>query len=105
MSILIKGVEMPENCIYLDEKANTKYCFFCNHDDYPFCAYRGSGLGIEDERPDWCPLVEVPTPHGRLIDADKLFSNIEVKDGLIAVVHKWIKRAPTVIDAERRTDV
>ena len=22
--------------------------------------------------PDWCPLVEIPTPHGRLIDADKL---------------------------------
>jgi hypothetical protein len=21
-------------------------------------------------RPDWCPLIEVPTPHGRLIDAD-----------------------------------
>ena len=21
-------------------------------------------------RPDWCPLVEVKTPHGRLIDAD-----------------------------------
>ena len=20
-------------------------------------------------RPDWCPLIEVPTPHGRLIDA------------------------------------
>jgi hypothetical protein len=20
--------------------------------------------------PDWCPLVEVPEPHGRLIDAD-----------------------------------
>ena len=22
-------------------------------------------------RPDWCPLVEVKTPHGRLIDADE----------------------------------
>ena len=21
-------------------------------------------------RPDWCPLIEVPTPHGRLIDGD-----------------------------------
>ena len=21
-------------------------------------------------RPDWCPLIEVPTPHGRLIDAN-----------------------------------
>ena len=22
--------------------------------------------------PDWCPLIEIPVPHGRLIDADKL---------------------------------
>ena len=22
-----------------------------------------------DFRPDWCPLVEIPTPHGRLVDA------------------------------------
>ena len=27
-------------------------------------------------RPDWCPLIEVPTPHGRLIDADALESKI-----------------------------
>ena len=26
----------------------------------------------EGGRPDWCPLIEVPTPHGRLIDKDKL---------------------------------
>jgi hypothetical protein len=26
---------------------------------------------IYDQRPNWCPLVEIPTPHGRLIDADK----------------------------------
>lgn len=24
------------------------------------------------KRPNWCPLVEVPVPHGRLIDADAL---------------------------------
>lgn len=23
-------------------------------------------------RPDWCPLVEVKTPHGRLIDVDNI---------------------------------
>ena len=25
-------------------------------------------------RPDWCPLIEVPEPHGRLIDADALIA-------------------------------
>lgn len=27
-------------------------------------------------RPDWCPLIEVPTPHGRLIDADALIADL-----------------------------
>ena len=26
--------------------------------------------------PDWCPLVEIPTPHGRLVDADKLMMSL-----------------------------
>ena len=25
-----------------------------------------------EQRPKGCPLVEIPTPHGRLIDADEL---------------------------------
>lgn len=28
-------------------------------------------------RPDWCPLIEVPEPHGRLIDADALLNRLE----------------------------
>ncbi|MBO6269303.1 MAG: hypothetical protein J6N19_09220 [Clostridium sp.] len=28
-------------------------------------------------RPDWCPLIEVPEPHGRLIDADALHKLFE----------------------------
>ena len=70
MSILIKDMKMPINCIY-EEDGKTKFCFFCNHDDTPFCVYRGAGLGLDDERPNWCPLVEVPTPHGDLIDNRK----------------------------------
>lgn len=26
----------------------------------------------EGDRPDWCPLIEIPTPHGRLGDLDAL---------------------------------
>lgn len=61
-----------------------------------------------DCKPDWCPLVEVPT-HGRLIDADKLYKKVKTEcnpygkpsisyvDGLIVL--DLIDDAPTVIEA------
>ena len=68
-------------------------------------------------RPDWCPLIEVPTPHGRLIDADKLINELasEHVGGLEAIkkytnADTWtaglhtawrtIDDADTVIEAE-----
>ena len=67
MSVIVKGMKMPESCKYcrfysplvgfMCIAANKKY-----GDDFnPFCK----------KRPDWCPLVEIK-PHGRLIDADVL---------------------------------
>jgi len=67
-------------------------------------------------RPDWCPLVEVPAPHGRLIDADVLKNYIE-NDGhteafamahigregkffLMGNITADIDEQPTVIEAE-----
>ena len=64
MSLIIKGSIMPLMC----EECP---CYDC--DDYS-CKATGRGV-IEYRyhgRPDNCPLVEVPTPHGRLIDADEL---------------------------------
>ena len=77
MSILIKGMEMPTSC---------DKCRFCVNgftDTAPMyeCAaqsYENVSVLVEsngepfDFRPDWCPLVEIPIPHGRLIDKDKL---------------------------------
>ena len=65
MSILIKDMEMPETC--------EECSFHCYHSDgeyvcvatplfYPMNLANSKGI-----RKDWCPLVEVPTPHGRLI--------------------------------------
>lgn len=52
-----------------------------------------------------CPLVAIPTPHGRLIDADRLLAIIKSAAGnqlsvpLSAVIGS-IEHAPTVIEAE-----
>lgn len=74
MSVFVKGMEMPTSC---------EGCDF----GYPFRNYIGDGAynpsGYYCRRlkrlineyksiPDNCPLAEVPTPHGRLIDADDL---------------------------------
>jgi len=68
-----------------------------------------------DGRPDWCPLVEVPTPHGRLIDEDNVIDAIHErlqtlrthkefikKHGDIDLlgVMPYIAKIPTVIEAE-----
>ena len=61
MSILIKGMKMPENC---------DTCNLCY--DYVECMAASNVIKLNfEKRPKECPLVEVP-PHGRLIDADKL---------------------------------
>ncbi len=52
MSILIKGMVM-----------STLFDEFCILDKV--C---GKCSGIVNERPKDCPLIEIPTPHGRLIE-------------------------------------
>ena len=64
MSVLIKGMEMPKSC---------GRCWF--NKSSLSCAITGSYIDRDDEnreRLDDCPLVEVPEPHGRLIDKDRL---------------------------------
>ena len=65
-SVLIRGMEMPKNC---------KECMFADFDDVDFdyelyCTANGkyADLDMYDHPMGWdCPLVEIPTPHGRLI--------------------------------------
>ena len=109
MSVLVKGMDMPKICNKCD------FCTYVEKDRDVWCTstiriikrditrpeYEYQDL----PRPDWCPLVEVKTPHGRLIDADALVPDI---------CHDWngyrvpnddyscecIHNAPTVIEAE-----
>jgi len=91
MGVYVKDMKMPEDCrecemqVYYSFLGRT-WCKSANiilADNYKPIPFDG--------RPTWCPLVEVPEPHGRLIDADKLFRDIEWDD---------IENAQTVIEAE-----
>lgn len=39
---------------------------------WSLCHYPKVDKGYDDKVMPDCPLIEIPTPHGRLIDADKL---------------------------------
>lgn len=98
MSILIKGMEMPKHgegvCLIV---ANFESC--------------GSPVAMLVDREsilpkDFYDAIEIPTPHGRLIDADKLVWFI---DNHIASGKKWVEfetikdminSLPTIIEAE-----
>jgi hypothetical protein len=57
---MINDMDMPDKC---------GHCRFATAFD---CGVDGRFIKTHDARRKDCPLTEVPEPHGRLIDADKL---------------------------------
>ena len=96
MAILIKGMEMPTRCWDCP--------FWMRGHDESYCDLTQKDVPrwTPTPRPADCPLVEVPTPHGRLIDADRLPICREYSDGyeFHAVYEEDLNAAPTVIEAE-----
>lgn len=99
MSILIKGIKMPRACQvcplgHWDKLDKLIGCEIVRRyvpkDDIEFW---------EKDKPSWCPIVEVPTPHGRLIDADALphYTGYALSANEVA---KAVEAAPTIIEAE-----
>ena len=68
MSVIVRGMDLPTNC------AECRLCDTCEclRD---FRTYEEVLDAVEDgdlTRDQNCPLVEIPTPHGRLVDLDKM---------------------------------
>ena len=109
MSILIKGMEMPSRCNMCQLR---DLCY-----DYYICRAKklndGRYLDVDDvkyKRHIKCPLVEVPTPHGRLIDEEAIYNNVKSRCnnchiracaicGVTRILND-IRTAPTIIEAE-----
>lgn len=111
MSLLIKGVEMPDSC--LNCRFRTTILKNVLSPTMRTSAYACLINGMEvdnwyEEKHKDCPLVKIPTPHGRLIDADELKKNMRNYypsiDHLCCSQHVVTKRdidcAPTIIEAE-----
>ena len=97
MSILIKGMEMPDGCVVCPFFIENRH----DRGDDSLC--RASGK----EAKCGCPLVPVP-PHGRLIDGDVaevIHFTEEDADGKdfydgILYAADFISKQPTIVPAE-----
>lgn len=88
MSVLIKDMQMPEDC------------FSCPLKEEGFCNITNAYAGQIYKRNSDCPLIELPDHHGRLIDADALVAQ-SLEDGAYGYIDtKQIYDASTIIEAE-----
>lgn len=117
MNLLIKGMDIPKGCFAcrccvpedVDSDSTSYYCALNSY----------LAWSTEHDIPDsievGCPLSEIPTPHGRLIDADELMKVIESNDymlksyfnstdrGMFTIgIKQAIDEAPTIIEAEEK---
>lgn len=107
-SLLIKQAEKPKDCGH------------CWAVDFNVCGFTHKDVAEEVYRGEYakdCPMVEIPTPHGRLIDADELCDNLLSKwdtadeqgqkiisEVMARVVTPIVVRTPTVIEADEGED-
>ena len=86
MSILIKGMDMPNVCAY---------CFL----DASECDLHVKVKIWRERHPD-CPLIELP-PHGDLVDRDELLAEYDRQhEGEAGNARKIMEQGETVIEAE-----
>ena len=103
MSILISNEEFPHRCwgcpcCSVQDNGFAGWDHYCNLLDEFVNDYHHS-------RHKLCPLIEIPAPHGRLIDADKIEYHFDVNEntameGCEFVTKGEISRVPTVIEKE-----
>ena len=101
MSILIKDMDIPQKCgqCKLYHAEHPMHCMAVE-------GHRTVGAPYGMPRPDWCPLIEIPTPHGRLVDIksveDRKFTTVrtEYQRGWNVALDSVVDNAPTVIEAE-----
>jgi hypothetical protein len=93
MSVMIKGMDMPESCL----KCPFTYEGDCTADAGLTDVY----LFLTERHPD-CPLSELSTPHGRLIDVAALHEKVDSQPTFWkgAIDEIMVREAPSIIEAE-----
>ena len=72
--MLIKNMKMPKNC--------SECKLLCNESFEMWCCLTDREDVFLDATPDWCPLVELPEKHGRLVEFIDVATEINEDTGL-----------------------
>ena len=106
MSLIIKNMKLPQHVAVNGEKDTAYKCVILAHPDNSvelvidtkFASAYDNGHNIQRY-----PITEIPTPHGRLIDADKLLESFREaldEDRHFVNFFALVDDSPTVIEAE-----
>ena len=105
--------------IYIPNMVNPVRCSECDFCTFGYCGLLDRYVTDSAYKDDACPLVPVPTPHGRLKDADALYAVIKKErdriakdygddDPFVQCLTKYamsmVLSAPTIIEAEEGDD-
>ena len=100
MSVLIKGMSIPDHCIrcpFMVGRDNDDCILLTEEENLTFVSFK--------ELKEHCPLVEVPTYHGDLIDAEEQMQLMQACEydtyDDYNRAFDMLNNAPTIIPAER----
>lgn len=91
---------MSKSCEDCDLCTSDGYCIAMGGDSLWDALPEGAEYFPTGWKYEGCPIIEVPTPHGRLIDADALMRDINkyhLSDGKF---QHWVEVQTKVIEAE-----
>ena len=88
MSIILKGIDMPKEGEHIVTliKSNGKCSYWKQETEYGIC-----------EPMQTVEAIQIPTPHGRIIDRDDIYIGRWDIDSDLA---EQIQNAPTILEAE-----
>ena len=110
MGLYVKGESKPDVCesCWFHVRWNGFEDLQCGLNDGKIIAMNTHEYKGQTAIPDWCPLVEVPEPHGRLIDADALADDLDYDDKMFhdeikANAASWLRSQVniTLIESEK----
>lgn len=98
MSVLIKGIDIPEDC------PMCPLAHWTVSDTFAGCEITKKYFEREEletnYRPEFCPLVKIPEQHGNLIDVDAYINEIEFKVKIAKQIARYdTERAKDMKDA------
>lgn len=88
MGVFVKGMYLPPSCYFCHMTNEGLYLCKANN------PYKQLEDDCEERRPNWCPLTEVPEPHGRIGDLDDIIKRAK----------KWIDHPDEYI-SQRNKDM